>query len=99
MNAPRGSSDDPNTGTVIVGNERGLHARAAAKIVKLAATFDAQVMVAKGETAVAWDSILGLMMLAAGPGSRLELRATGRQARAALTALIDLLTRADMEEV
>ena len=99
MNAPRGPSDDPNTRTVIVGNERGLHARAAAKIVKLAATFDAQVMVAKGETAVAWDSILGLMMLAAGPGSRLELRATGRQARAALAALTDLLTRADMEEV
>ena len=99
MNAPRGPSDDPNTRTVIVGNERGLHARAAARIVKLAATFDAQVMVAKGETAVAWDSILGLMMLAAGPGARLELRATGRQARAALAALTDLLTRADMEEV
>ena len=99
MNEPSGTNDDPNTRSVIVGNERGLHARAAAKIVKLAATFDAQVMVAKGDAAVAWDSILGLMMLAAGPGARLELRASGRQARAALAALAELLSRADMEEV
>lgn len=68
-------------------NSRGLHARAAAKFVKLAETFDADVRVTnRGET-VSGRSIMGLMMLAASPGTTIELRATGAQAREALEGL------------
>lgn len=68
-------------------NSRGLHARAAAKFVKLAETFDADVRVTnRGET-VSGRSIMGLMMLAASPGTTIELRATGAQARDALEGL------------
>jgi phosphocarrier protein len=76
---------------VTVSNERGLHARAAAKFVKLAATFDADVTVAKNETEVPGGSIMALMMLAAGPGCELEVRARGREADAALAALTQLV--------
>lgn len=76
---------------VIVSNERGLHARAAAKFVKLAAAFDADVTVAKNETEVPGGSIMALMMLAAGPGCELEVRARGREAEAAVAALTQLV--------
>jgi len=79
------------TGAVVVSNERGLHARAAAKFVKLASTFDAHVAVSRGGQSVSGHSIMGLMMLAAAPGSELELSATGRQAEAAVKALIALV--------
>jgi phosphocarrier protein len=74
-------------------NERGLHARAAAKFVKLADGFDAAVTVERNGTAVDGRSIMGLMMLAAGPGTELRLCATGMQAEAALAALADLIGR------
>ena len=83
---------------VVVANPRGIHARAAARIVKLMATFDAKVSVAKDGVAVGADSILGLMMLAAGAGAALTLKGTGRQGREAVTALAELLAREDMEE-
>ncbi|MBX6320257.1 MAG: HPr family phosphocarrier protein [Rhodospirillaceae bacterium] len=79
--------------TVTVGNRRGLHARAAAKFVNLASSFDAEITVVKGEMNVSGRSIMGLMMLAAGPGSQLELRATGPQAEAALSAVAELFAR------
>jgi phosphocarrier protein len=85
--------------TVQVVNKRGLHARAAAKFVKTAGGFDATVRVsaqrclsANDGTAVSGRSIMGLMMLAAGPGSELCISAEGRQAAeaiAALTALVE----------
>ena len=77
--------------TVTICNERGLHARAAARFVKLAALFEAEVSVRKDGTEVSGRSIMGLMMLAAGPGCALELRATGRDAAAALDALAALV--------
>lgn len=79
--------------TVTICNQRGLHARAAAKFVKLVATFDCEVEVRRGETQVSGESIMGLMMLAAGPGTSVELCACGRQAGEAVAALVDLITR------
>lgn len=72
-------------------NRRGLHARAAAKFVKLAANFDAQVTVAHRGTEVSGLSIMGLMMLAAAPGCCVELSARGAQAEEAIRALCDLI--------
>jgi phosphocarrier protein HPr len=76
---------------VTICNKRGLHARAAARFVKLAWQFDADVMVAKNGAAVSGRSIMGLMMLAAGPGTAIELRATGPEAERAVSALAELI--------
>ncbi|HJO97107.1 MAG: HPr family phosphocarrier protein [Rhodospirillales bacterium] len=78
--------------TIVINNQRGLHARAAARFVKTAALFDARVTVSKGAQAVSGGSILGLMMLAAGPGTEIEINAEGDQAAAAVEALCDLIT-------
>ena len=72
-------------------NERGLHARASAKFVKLAATFDAEVTVTRDGTTVDARSIMGLMMLAAGIGSTIEISADGPEAKPALDALVELV--------
>ena len=77
--------------TVEIINKRGLHARASAKFVKLAAEFDAEVTVSRDGQSVDARSIMGLMMLGAGPGSVLELSAEGSEAEAALEALNDLV--------
>jgi phosphocarrier protein len=68
-------------------NTKGLHARASAKFVQCTAKFDAQVTVSKDGQSVAGTSIMGLMMLGAGPGSEVLVRASGGQAREALDAL------------
>ncbi len=83
---------------VTIVNGRGLHARAANKFVKLAGTFDAEVMVARNETEVSGSSIMGLMMLGAAPGCELELRAKGPAAEAAIEALADLIANRFDEE-
>ena len=72
-------------------NERGLHARASAKFVKLAGGFDAEVTVSRDGQTVDARSIMGLMMLAAGPGSTIEIRAEGPEAQPALDALAALV--------
>jgi phosphocarrier protein HPr len=72
-------------------NQRGLHARAAARFVKTASQFDAEIRVRKNGTEVSGCSIMGLMMLAAAPGTSIELTASGREAEAALTALANLI--------
>ena len=72
-------------------NERGLHARAAAKFVKLAAKFNADVKVSKDGTQVSGSSIMGLMMLAAGLGQEIDVSAEGPEAMAALAALSALV--------
>ena len=79
--------------TVTIANRRGLHARAAAKFVKLARSFDAETMVARNGVSVAGQSIMGLMMLAASEGCDIEVMASGSQAEEALTALVDLVVR------
>lgn len=76
---------------VTICNQKGLHARAAAKFVKLAETFDAQVTVQKNDTCVPGSSIMGLMMLAAGPGCEIEIQAIGPGAQAAVDALAQLV--------
>ena len=76
---------------VMICNRRGLHARAAARFVKLADQFDAEIIVAKNGTAVSGRSIMGLMMLAAGPGTSIELRGSGPDAERAIAALADLV--------
>ncbi len=76
---------------VEVVNSRGLHARAAAKFVKLAGAYNAEVTVLKDGVEVSGSSIMGLMMLAAATGSFLELRAKGPAAEAAVVALADLV--------
>jgi phosphocarrier protein len=77
--------------TVEVINERGQHARASAKFVKTAAAFDAEVRVSREGTSVDAQSIMGLMMLAAGPGSMLEISAAGPDAETAIEALCRLV--------
>jgi phosphocarrier protein len=83
---------------VEVCNQRGLHARASARFVKLAGSFDATVQVTKDDQTVDAQSIMGLMMLAAGPGSTIEISAEGRQAKAALEALKRLVENRFEEE-
>jgi phosphocarrier protein len=72
-------------------NQRGLHARAAARFVKTAGLFNAEVWVRKNGTEVSGRSIMGLMMLAAAPGAVVELSASGPQAAEAVSALADLI--------
>jgi phosphocarrier protein HPr len=77
--------------TVDILNKKGLHARASAKFVKLAATFDAEVTVSKDGHTVDARSIMGLMMLAAGIGCCIEIEAQGPQASDAVAALQTLV--------
>ena len=84
--------------TVDIVNKRGLHARASAKFVKLAADFDAEVTVTREGQSVDARSIMGLMMLGAGIGSTLELSAEGDQADEALEALCALVAERFEEE-
>ncbi len=86
------------TRNVDICNERGLHARASAKFVKLAAGFDAEVTVTKDGTRVDARSIMGLMMLAAGPGCVVEISAEGPQAAEAVEALAALVAARFDEE-
>ena len=77
--------------TVEICNERGLHARASAKFVKMASTYDAEVRVGRDGSMVDARSIMGLMMLAAGIGSSIGIEAEGPQAEEAVDALSALV--------
>jgi phosphocarrier protein HPr len=79
------------TRTVTVTNKRGLHARAAAKFVMMAERFGASVDVIRDGQSVPARSIMGLMMLGAGKGAVIELRAEGWDAKEALDALAELV--------
>ena len=96
MTAASGSSVSRR---VTIVNGRGLHARAAAKFVQLAGTFNAEITVARNEIEVSGSSIMGLMMLGAAPGCELELRATGQAADDALAALCGLIANRFDEDV
>jgi len=84
--------------TVEIVNERGLHARASAKFVKLAGGFDAEVTVSRDGQTVDARSIMGLMMLAAGIGSTIEISAEGVEAQPAVDALVGLVENRFDEE-
>ncbi len=76
---------------VTIVNTRGLHARAAARFVKTAVMFAAEISVSKDSTVVSGSSIMGLMMLAAGPGCDIEVEARGVEAEQAIEALTALV--------
>ncbi|KPF83507.1 serine kinase [Brevundimonas sp. AAP58] len=74
-------------------NQRGLHARASAKFVKLASSFEAEVTVTRDGVTVDARSIMGLLMLGAGNGCDIEIKAEGGDADEAVEALADLVSR------
>lgn len=85
------ASGDALSRIATIANRRGLHARAAAKFVKLAGQFEAEVLVVKRGMEVSGLSIMGLMMLAAGPGCTIELKGRGKDAVQAVQALVELI--------
>jgi phosphocarrier protein len=84
--------------TAPIVNAKGLHARAASKLAKLAAEFDAEVWVMKDDMVVTARSLMGLMMLGAAQGSEIKLWARGLDAEAAMAALVNLIARRFDEE-
>ena len=79
-------------------NKRGLHARASAKFVQMVERFDAEVWVTRGGETVGGTSIMGLMMLSAGPGTSIVVSAIGPEAQAAIDAITDLVASKFNEE-
>ena len=79
-------------------NKRGLHARASAKFVQLVERFNAEVWVTRGGETVGGTSIMGLMMLSAGPGTSIVVSAVGPEAEAALAAITELVASKFNEE-
>ena len=84
---------------LLIVNKRGLHARASAKFVQMVETFDAAITVSKDGMTVGGTSIMGLMMLAASPGSSVVVSASGSQAEEALEALDQLIQNRFGEEM
>ena len=77
--------------TITISNKLGLHARASAKLTKTAAGFPCEVWLTKGERRINAKSIMGVMMLAAGLGSSVELETLGDQEVEAMSALVQLI--------
>ncbi len=77
--------------TTTISNKLGLHARASAKLTKLAGSFPCEVWLSKGERRVNAKSIMGVMMLAAGLGSEVTLETQGERAQEALDAILALM--------
>jgi phosphocarrier protein len=75
-----------------ISNKLGLHARASAKLTKLAGSFPCEVWVAKGERRVNAKSIMGVMMLAAGIGSTVDIDTSGEREQEAMDALLALIS-------
>ena len=86
-----GDNSGEHTRVLAICNMRGLHARASAKFVKTVEKFDADVIVSKDGNTVGGSSIMGLMMLAASPGCKIEVSAQGAQATEVLDALEELV--------
>jgi len=95
---PSEPSSAPVVREVLIVNKKGLHARASAKFVQTAEQFDAAITVTRGHESVGGTSIMGLMMLAAGPGITITIQATGNDAQAAVDALCGLVTSKFGEE-
>jgi len=77
--------------TATISNKLGLHARASAKLTKLAGSFPCEVWISRGERRVNAKSIMGVMMLAAGLGATVELEVNGEREQEALQALLALI--------
>src|ERR1700688_1067631 len=86
---------EPPSGTVVrvleICNKKGLHARASAKFVQTVERFDAEVRVTRAKETVGGTSIMGLMMLAAGPGTSITVEATGAEPAEVVEALAMLV--------
>jgi len=97
MSEPAGASDGQQrrppavTRTLEICNRKGLHARASAKFVMTVEQYDAEVWVSRGNERVGGTSIMGLMMLAAGPGTTITVEASGPQAAEVVDALEQLV--------
>jgi phosphocarrier protein HPr len=78
--------------TTTISNKLGLHARASAKLTKLAGSFPCEVWMARGERRVNAKSIMGVMMLAAGLGSTVQLETAGEREQEAMDALLALIS-------
>ena len=76
---------------ITISNKLGLHARAAAKLTKLAAGYPCEVWMSKGERRINAKSIMGVMMLAAGKGTKVTLETDGEDEQEAMTALLALI--------
>ncbi|MBI3102269.1 MAG: HPr family phosphocarrier protein [Burkholderiales bacterium] len=74
-----------------ISNKLGLHARASAKLTKLAASFDCEVFMSRGERRINAKSIMGVMMLAAGMGTTVDIETDGPQEQQAMDALLALV--------
>jgi len=98
MSGARKADDLKITKEFVVLNKQGIHARPAAMLVKLANRFDCEILVEKDGEMVNGKSIMGLMMLAAGPGSRLVVHADGKDAAHAVHEIEALLKRRFDEE-
>jgi phosphocarrier protein HPr len=77
--------------TITISNKLGLHARASAKLTKIAGSFPCEVWLSKGERRINAKSIMGVMLLAAGLGSSIEIETAGEQEAAAMDAVIALI--------
>ena len=86
------ADEDAVVRALVICNKKGLHARASAKFVQTVEKFHADVRVTRGHETVGGTSIMGLMMLAAAPGTSITISATGPQAAAAVDALEALIT-------
>ncbi len=80
-----------STRTTTISNKLGLHARASAKLTKLAGSFPCQVWISRAERRVNGKSIMGVMMLAAGMGSEITIETEGEREEEALAALVALV--------
>ena len=77
--------------SLLIVNEKGLHARASAKFVEVVEEFDANAQVTREDMTVSGDSIMGLLMLAASRGTTIEVETSGPQAEALGNALTELV--------
>lgn len=84
---------DPNSRVLPIINEKGLHARASAKFVETVERFEAEARVTRDGMTVSGDSIMGLLMLAAGRGCEIALQTSGPQATELADALTDLVAQ------
>jgi phosphocarrier protein HPr len=98
MSTRAAADDTPVVREVEIVNKKGLHARASAKFVQTAEQFDAAITVTRGHETVGGTSIMGLMMLAAGPGITIIIKATGKDAAVAVETLCGLVADGFGEE-
>ena len=98
MSDGAGAPDGAIVRDVEIVNKKGLHARASAKFVQMAEQFDAAITVTRGHESVGGTSIMGLMMLAAGPGTSIRISCSGKDAAIAMEALAGLVSNRFGEE-